>query len=177
MRKLSMLFAVVIVASLAVAQAPPAPPKPGPEHKKMEYFLGKWTGDVDSKASDFGPAGKGKATETCAWLPGGFFLSCNRTENGPMGEVKGTGIMGFDANEKVYTYYGVDSTGGVFLSKGTVNGNVWTWTTSMKMGPKTYKLRFVATVAPPNSQSFKFEAAEGNGPMKLISEGKSTRAK
>src|SRR5215831_6245171 len=38
--------AVILICgftALLPAQAPPAPPKPGPEHKKLEYFLGKWT--------------------------------------------------------------------------------------------------------------------------------------
>src|SRR5215831_12685695 len=38
--------AVILICgltSLLRAQAPPASPKPGPEHKKLEYFLGKWT--------------------------------------------------------------------------------------------------------------------------------------
>ncbi len=177
MKRLVMFFALLVVVSLAVAQAPQGPPKPGPEHNKMEYFVGQWNAEVNSQASDFGPAGKGTGTETCRWLPGGFFIHCDRTEKGPSGEVQSGGIMGYDANEKVYTYYGVDSMGGAFLAKGTVTGNVWAWTTTMKMGAKTYMLKFVATVTPPNGQSFKFEAAEGNGPMKLISEGKSTRAK
>src|SRR5262245_39902878 len=30
------------LTALSLAQAPPQPPKPGPEHKKLEYFLGTW---------------------------------------------------------------------------------------------------------------------------------------
>ena len=177
MRKFVALFAVVLVVSLATAQAPQGPPKPGPEHKKLEYWVGKWNGQADSKASPFGPAGKGTSVETCRWLPGGFFVICERTGNGPMGEVKGTGIMGYDANEKKYTYYAADRAGGAFMAKGTVSGNVWTWTTSMNMAGKSYRLKYTATATPPNGQSFKFEYAEGNGPMQMVGEGKATRGK
>src|SRR5215467_7444761 len=37
------LVTVILICgftSLSLAQAPPAPPKPGPEHKKLEYFVG-----------------------------------------------------------------------------------------------------------------------------------------
>lgn len=40
----------------------------------MDYFVGRWTGEGDVKASPFGPAGKFMFTEDKEWLPGGFFL-------------------------------------------------------------------------------------------------------
>ncbi len=49
--------------SLLLAQAPPAPPKPGPEHKKLEYFVGKWSVESEIKANEFVPAGRVKPSE------------------------------------------------------------------------------------------------------------------
>ena len=71
--------AVILICgftSLLRAQAPPAPPKPGPEHKKLEYFLGKWTVESEIKANEFVRAGKGVSTETCTLGPGGFYVEC-----------------------------------------------------------------------------------------------------
>ena len=48
--------AVILICgftSLLLAQAPPAPPKPGPEHKKLEYFVGKWTVESEIKANEY----------------------------------------------------------------------------------------------------------------------------
>jgi len=55
-----------------MAQAPAGPPQPGPEHKKLAYFVGKWTSEAELKPSPFGPGGKYLATETCEWFAGGF---------------------------------------------------------------------------------------------------------
>src|SRR5436189_6410436 len=69
--------AVILICgftSLLLAQAPPAPPKPGPEHKKLEYFVGKWTVESEIKANEFVPAGKTVGTETATLGPGGFYV-------------------------------------------------------------------------------------------------------
>ena len=69
--------AVILICgftSLLLAQAPPAPPKPGPEHKKLEYFVGKWTAESEIKANEFVPAGKSVGTETYTLGPGGFYV-------------------------------------------------------------------------------------------------------
>src|SRR5215475_14950365 len=68
--------AVILICgftALLPAQAPPAPPKPGPEHKKLEYFVGKWTVESEIKANKYMPAGKSVSTETCTLGPGGFY--------------------------------------------------------------------------------------------------------
>ena len=45
------LFAMVIAA-----QEPAPVPKPGPEHEKLAYFVGKWVSEAEVKPSPFGPA-------------------------------------------------------------------------------------------------------------------------
>src|SRR5580704_19386214 len=109
--------------SLLLAQAPPAPPKPGPEHKKLEYFVGKWTVEGEIKANPFVPAGKSVSTETDTLGPGGLYVeSRNESELGTR-----LGIIGYDSHAKVYTSYYANSAGMVGVSTGTVNGNTWTW--------------------------------------------------
>ena len=69
--------AVILICgftALSLAQAPPEPPKPGPEHKKLEYFLGTWKTEGEIKANEFVPAGKFVTTETYTLGPGGFYL-------------------------------------------------------------------------------------------------------
>ncbi len=77
--------AVILICgftSLLLAQAPPAPPKPGPEHKKLEYFVGKWTVEGEIKANEFVPAGKTVSTETATLGPGGFYVESR--DEGPI---------------------------------------------------------------------------------------------
>ena len=47
---LVVLSAVILSAPLR-AQAPEGPPKPGSEHEKLAYFVGKWASEGDAKAS------------------------------------------------------------------------------------------------------------------------------
>src|SRR5258707_1190712 len=71
--------AVVLICgftSLLLAQAPPAPPQPGPEHKKLESLVGRWTAESEIKANEYVPAGKGVSTQTCTLGPGGFYIEC-----------------------------------------------------------------------------------------------------
>ena len=67
--------AVILICgftALSLAQAPPEGPKPGPEHKKLEYFLGTWKVETEIKANEYVPAGKGVTTATVTLGPGGF---------------------------------------------------------------------------------------------------------
>ncbi len=177
MRRLMVVFLVFVIAGpvLALAQAPAGPPKPGPEHKRLASYVGKWASEGEMKESPFGPAGKFNFTENCYWFSGGFHVVCNTDGQSSMGKVKGIAIMGYDPEERAYTYYEVNSMGEAQLSKGTVNGRVWTWTSEARMGGKPTKSRFTLTQESADSQSYKFEMSVDNGPMRVIMEGKSTR--
>jgi hypothetical protein len=60
-----------VCAATAAVQAQEA--KPGPEHKKLEYFVGDWTTEGEAKATPFSPAYKWSGTFSWEWLPGKFF--------------------------------------------------------------------------------------------------------
>ena len=65
--------AVILICgltALSLAQAPPAGPKPGPEHKRLEYFVGTWKVETEIKANEYVPAGKGVTTATVTLGPG-----------------------------------------------------------------------------------------------------------
>ena len=148
--------AVILICgftSLLRAQAPPAPPKPGPEHKKLEYFLGKWTVESEIKANGYVPAGKGVTTETYTLGPGGFYVE-RRAE----GQIPNTfGIIAYDSHAKVYTSYYASSVGLVGVGTGTVNGNTWTWMVEDKVFGKTVKGTATITTSSPTEDTFKYE--------------------
>ncbi len=56
------------------AQVPKQPSVPGPEHKRLAVFLGKWNLEGQQYDGLVGSAAKIVAVETYEWLPGGFFL-------------------------------------------------------------------------------------------------------
>jgi hypothetical protein len=175
----------VLAAALAVRadekkapekKAGPAAPKPGPEVKKLAYFTGVWTSETEIKANPMMPAGKMTSTDTCTWFTGGFNVVCNSKGSGAMGKMSGLGIMGYNSEEKVYTYNGIDNSGHMEMAKGTTDGKTWNYTSEEKMGGKTVYGRYVMSDIQPDSYSFKWDMSEDNKTWNTVMEGKATRA-
>ena len=166
--------AVILICgftSLLLAQAPPAPPKPGPEHKKLEYFLGKWTVEGEIKANEFVRAGKTVSTETCTLGPGGFYVVCRNEGQLPTR----LAIISYDSHAKVYTSYYANSGGLVGTATGSVEGNTWTWMVEDKFAGKAIKGRTTSTMLSPTEHTSKYEMADGKGGYTTIVEGKATK--
>ena len=166
--------AVILICgftSLLLAQAPPAPPKPGPEHKKLEYFVGKWTAENEIKANEYVPAGKGVSTETYTLEPGGFYL-----EHLAEGQIPRTlGIIAYDSHAKAYTSFYASSAGLVGTGVGSVNGNTWTWMVEDSFAGKAVKGRTTITMLSPTETTSKYEMADGKGGYTTIVEGTFTK--
>lgn len=172
----AILFSLTCVGALH-AQAPSGPPKPGPEHQKLAYFAGKWASEGDTKASPFGPAGKFSFTEICQWFDGKFALVCHSDGKMQDSVVKGLSIMGYDPGEKTYTYYETNTIGESIFSRGTVEGDTWSWENTSKMNGKPVRARFTLKQESHDSAAYKFEMATGDEPFKLVMEGKQHRIK
>ena len=149
MKRLLVGCVFAIICSTIVRAQAPQTPKPGPEHKKLEVFLGSWTFEWDAKASVFGPAGRITGVERYESMPGGFFVQMNREAKGPQGDFRDHFVFGYDpvAKKHTLTIFGLaDGTSGTYT--GTANGNIWTWSGSGHTGSgKTYQERCTATVA------------------------------
>jgi hypothetical protein len=170
--------AVILICgftSLLLAQAPPAPPKPGPEYKKLEYLVGKWTLESEIKANEFVPAGKTVSTETETLgrrdSPEGFYVE--RRSEGQLGTT--LEIITYDSHAKVYTAYYANSAGLVGAATGSVNGNTWTWMVEDKFAGKAVKGKLTMTMLSPTQCTSKYEIADGKGGYTTISEGKATK--
>ncbi|HEY2942774.1 MAG TPA: DUF1579 family protein [Vicinamibacteria bacterium] len=162
---------LALAASTALAQSPAAPPKPGPEQKRLAYFVGNWTNEADVKPSAFGPGGKVKGTETCEWSAGGFAVVCRNEGTGAMGEMKGIGVLAYDPDAKEYTYFSVNSMGMIETGRGKVDAGTWTWTSESKMGGKLVKSRFIMKESSPTSYTMKWETLSDTGAATTIMEG------
>jgi hypothetical protein len=177
MKKISLLAAfIVAIATLALAQAPPQMPKPGPEHKRLEYFSGTWKVEGDLKPSPWGPGGKFTGTDHNNWMEGGFFLVTNSEYKVPMGDGKALSVFGYDPEKKVYTYTAFNSMGEAERAEGTVEGDTWTWNSSSRMGGKVMRNRFIVKESSPTAYNFKFEMAPESGDFATVMEGKATKA-
>jgi hypothetical protein len=169
------LVAVLACAALAAAQGPPKP-TPAPEVKKLDYFTGTWKSEGELKPGPMGPGGKLSGVDHNEWMSGHFFLVMHSTETSPMGHAVGTAYMGYNTEDKAYTFDAFNSMGEAEHAKGTVEGDTWTWTSTEKMGGHVMKGRYTITVASPTSYSFKFEVApEGGSDYSTVVEGKATK--
>jgi len=164
---------LLMLARVAVALAPQMP-KPGPEVKRLQYYVGTWKSEYELKPGPMGPGGKMTAIDQSHVMPGGFFVETRTDGKGAMGVLKGLAIMGYDAREKVYTYDAFNNFGEADHFKGTVEGDTWTWTSESEMGGKQTKLRFTAKEVSPTLYTMKFEMATG-GDWTTVMEGKATK--
>ncbi len=176
MKAPSILLGILLLATVAFAQMDI--PKPGPEHKKLDFFVGHWTSEGDTKPGPMGPGGKFTMQENSEWMDGGYFVVIHSKYSGG-GMPNGTSIayMGYDTQEKVYTYDEFNSMGEHVHSTGTLDGDNFIWTSDMKMGPQTMKGRFSMKLMPPNAYAYKFEVSPDGKDWSLVMEGKDTKAK
>jgi len=175
---IAITLCLVLVSGLAFAQAPGQKPQPGPEQKRLGYFVGKWSSEADLKPNPFMPAGKMTSSDDCQWFEGGFSVVCHSEGSGPMGPAKAIAIMGYNPEEKTYTYYEVNN-GPMTMAnvpKGTVQGDTWTYNDQAKMGGKAVTSRYTIKELSPSSYSFKWEMQGDDGTWKTVMEGKSKKS-
>jgi len=170
-------FLALLIAGAVPAQEPAPAPKPGPEHLKLGYYVGKWASEGDIKASAVGPAGKYTYTETCDWLPGKFAILCKQDGNMMGGEFHGTSIMSYDAMQNSYVYYATNNWGENSYYHGTVEGDTWTWINEGKVNGQSIRARFTLKQVSPDLATFSFAMAMGSQPISSIMEGKQARQK
>jgi hypothetical protein len=164
------LFAVSAWAQMA--------PKPGPEVKKLDYFVGTWTTDGTVAQGPWGAGGKFSATDTMEWMQGSFFVEGHSDFKMPPevgGEGKATSFMGYDADQNVYTYDEFNSQGRRESSKGTVSGDTWTWTSTQNYGGQEIKQKMTIKVLTPTSHTLKFEISMDGTNWMTFMEGKATK--
>jgi hypothetical protein len=174
MKQLGMILAAVLMLATAVV-AQMGSPKPGPELKKLDVFAGSWTLDGTMKPTSMGPGGTMTENEKCEWMEGGFYLVCHSDYKGSMGGGVGLSVMGYSADDKAYTYREFNSYGEFDDSRGTLDGDTWTWINDEKMGGMTMKGRFTIKMTSATSYNFSFDMSEDGAKWGNVMEGKATK--
>ncbi len=175
MKRNIIVLSLTFVLFALAAQAQTNPPAPGPENKKLEVFVGTWTGDGKAETTPFAKGGPTTGTMTCAMYTGGYHLICDSDDTGPMGKIKSHSIYGYSSEKKQYFNFGIDSSG--FGGPGTakVQGSDWTFEGSDTMGGKTYWFRTLVKLVSPKELTYKSEFSEDAKTWKPMAEGKMTR--
>jgi hypothetical protein len=164
---------VLVLGGLVLAQAPA--PKPGPEHKPLGYFVGKWKSEGEMKPGPFGPGGKMTSSDTCEWFAGNFQVVCRGEGKGPMGDMTSMGILTYSPADKAYTYYGIDSIGTGELAKGQKKGDTWTYTSTSSLAGKTLQSRYTIVETSPTVHTFKWETSSDKKEWTVVMDGKATK--
>jgi len=165
-----------VAAALPPAFAQGAP-QPTAEHKRLEYFVGKWRGEGDMKASAFGPAGKSVITSTCEWFAGHFHVVCRSESSSPEGTSREVVVLGYDPAKKVYTRYNYGSDGSGSFALGSLDGKTWRWRGALQKEGEGTQFNFAWTETSPDSYVFKVDVREGANTPVTFMEGKVTRGK
>lgn len=168
----------LLLLQSASAQEPQAP-KPGPEHQRLGYYVGKWTTEGEMKPGAMGPGGKVTATDKCDWFQGGFAVVCYSDGTSPAGPTKSIGILSYSSETKTYTYYAVDNSGMTMTTvpHGTVQGDTWSYSDEGMMGGKKVKSRVTIKELSPTAYTFKLEMQGPDGKWANVMESKSTKVK
>ena len=174
MKRTGMILAAWIIAA-AAAMAQMQPPKPAPELKKLDIFVGSWTLDGTMKPGMMGPGGSMTENEKCEWMEGSFYLVCHSDYKSSMGNGVGLSVMGYSADDKAYTYREFNSFGEFDDSRGSLDGDTWTWTNEEKMGGMTMKGRFTMKITSASSYNFTFDMSPDGTKWSTVMDGKASK--
>jgi hypothetical protein len=175
-----MVLAAQIVLSTAatMAQDRLAPPKTGPDAERLSVFVGKWTAEGEAKPGPMGPGGKMPITRSCDWSFDRIGLLCRETDTIPgMGEVSHVILISYDAHAGNYVLFNASNLGHIWICRGTVIGDTWTWTGEHMMDGQTMHLRFTQKWTSKDSFDFKDEGGPTADSMTVTTSGKGTRVK
>src|SRR5258708_7668688 len=117
MNRAFFFVSILACTAAAAAQGPPMP-APGPELKKLDYFVGTWKSDAEMKQmGSNAPSVKMSGEDRIEWMSGHFFLAIHSTETIPGMHVLASGFMGYDPESKSYTMDIFNSVGDAEHSK------------------------------------------------------------
>jgi len=151
---------------------------PGPDLKKLDYFVGTWTSEGAIAQGSWGMGGKFSATATNDWLPGSFFLQTQSESKMPAelgGDSKAVMIMGYDTQQNTYTSDRFSSLGQHETSKGTLSGDTWTWTSTSNYGGMEIQGKMTIKTVSATSYTFKYEVSMDGKNWMPFMDGKATK--
>jgi len=168
----------LVLSTFALAQAPMQNAAPGLtlQHQAMSFFLGDWTASGTSKISPKTPGAPFTLQEHGEFVTDGYFLETKTSLKGPLGTVNSQRVMGYNVEDKVYTYNVYNSLGEHQVALGHLNGNTWVWNAEEKLNGVVVKGRYTIVETGPNTFTFKSEVADPKGGgWATVMEGTATR--
>ena len=154
-----------------------AAPTPGPGHRRLDVFLGKWNMEGQQYDGPAGPAAKITAVETYEWLTGGFFL-VHRFE-GRVGDSEAAciEIIGHDASRQNYPTHSFYSNGTTSEWHTREHDGIWTLTGHWPMAGRSVRVRCTTVFSDSgNTMTGKWEHSSAGSEWQTFWEVKATKA-
>ena len=164
-------FVGLCIAGLLVIPSAAAAQQPSADQKKMDVMVGKWSIEVDTKATPLSPASKASGTEECEWFANRHVV-CRSEAKGSAGTYSQMRTLSYVPARKQYVAYTIDSLGSALVAYGQVTGDTWTFTTDQP----AFNIRLTLKIAAGGYTALA-EFAGADGKYLPLSEVKATRAK
>lgn len=153
-------------------------PKPGPEVKKLEYFVGTWSIEGTIGQGPWGAGGKFTSQDKTEWLPGNFFVEGHSEFKMPPevgGDGTETSYMGYDTDKNIYTFDSFSSQGRRQVSQGTVSGDTWNWNSEASYEGTDIKQKMTIKILSPTSYSLRFDVSTDGTNWMTFMDAKATK--
>ena len=141
------------------------------DQKKLDVMAGKWSIEIDTKATPLSPANKASGAEECQWFANRHLVCCSDAK-GSAGAYSQMRTLSYVPARKQYAVYTVDSLGSAVVAYGQVAGDTWTFTTDQP----SFNIRLTLKIAAGGYTALA-ELAGVDGKFLPLSEVKATRAK
>ena len=148
MRRVMIVIGMALLLVGVALQAQTPAPKPGPEHKKLDIWVGDWTYEGENHATPLGPAGKFSGKNSARPILGGFFIEFRGEEKGTAGTTQWLEVDGYDSVSKKFTWNVFSSDGSVQTVTYTIEGTTVPYSGTLIVGGKQYKIRGTCVFTP-----------------------------
>jgi hypothetical protein len=165
-RPITVLFIAGLLGLPSIAAA-----QTSPDQKKLDVMVGKWSIEVDTKATPLSPASKASGTEECQWFANRHVV-CRSEAKSSAGTYNQMRTLSYVPARKQYVAYTIDSLGSALVAYGQVTGDTWTFTTDQP----AFNIRLTLKIAATGYTALA-EFAGADGKYLPLSEVKATRAK
>ena len=132
MKRIALLSSVLIICLVTLFQAQTAVPKPAPELRQEEVWVGDFTLSGTAKDTPTGPEYKLEWHMHSHWILGGFFLETDSTTKGNGVETQMLEIGSYDPIKKTHVLSGFGSDGTTWVLTATFDHE-----TSVEIGTTT----------------------------------------
>ena len=171
---------MALLSALALQAQTPAP-KPGPEHQKLNIWVGDWTFEGEAQATPLGPAGRFAGKSTVRPILNGFFVEFRGESKGPKdpgGTFRSIEVDGYDAVNKRYTWNDFGNDGSANSVTYTIDGTTVTYSGTALSGEKQYKIRGTVVFTPDFMSNVEKREVSADGQTWMpVFEGKFVKSK